>query len=379
MGAGASAEALSASTALLDALECDGGDDAATAALIRSDKRFDPRFKTSIMHHEEGGWTLLHVACSERVRGEHPLSAKALISRGCRVNAHTPVGNSCFTMVHNSRPYGYANWTPLMFAARNGRTETMKVLLKAKAKINSRANDGGNALHIAAAHLQTEAARLLIASGVDTQQRSGIVRQMSEAFPEGPPEGGAPGAAPAPQGGRPTTASSVGSVVEFVDRPLTAGSSSTRPFTAESRPGTGRSSLRTPGAQVARQYGVGLTPLDVVCGVEENATEAQDEVEYSLVGFAVLGQIKDEMDVAASLRKLLSEVPGAESPLERHAERRPQVAPPGGGIEEVERPMTAGSVEFAPRPSTAENFPLAASPTLSLEQRPAARAKGVAV
>ena len=54
--------------------------------------------------------------------------------------------------------------TPLMLAARYGRTETMAVLLRAKANVNARAGDGGNALHIAAAHLQLEA-RVKLADG----------------------------------------------------------------------------------------------------------------------------------------------------------------------------------------------------------------------
>ena len=67
-----------------------------------------------------------------------------------------------------------------MFAAQNGRVETMKALVEGRADINARSGDGGTALHVAAAHLQLEAAKVLIDSGIDGTITSGVEIAQTE-------------------------------------------------------------------------------------------------------------------------------------------------------------------------------------------------------
>jgi hypothetical protein len=68
--------------------------------------------------------------------------------------------------------------TPLMVAARNGRTDVLKVLIQRGADVNAkwRAYDSGdgqwNALHIAASRGQVGAAQLLIAAGTEVNAKT---------------------------------------------------------------------------------------------------------------------------------------------------------------------------------------------------------------
>ena len=59
-------------------------------------------------------------------------------------------------------------WTPLMYAARNGRVEVIKLMIERypKQNLNRRNNKNETALAIAIAHNQTEVVEILKAAGV---------------------------------------------------------------------------------------------------------------------------------------------------------------------------------------------------------------------
>ncbi len=68
-----------------------------------------------------------------------------------------------------------SGWAPLHYSVMNGRTEIVRMLIDAGAKLNVQSNIGYTPLHRAAINGQVEIARLLIDAGayVDVQDKSG--------------------------------------------------------------------------------------------------------------------------------------------------------------------------------------------------------------
>ena len=137
----------------------------------------------------------------------------------------------------------------------------MRALIEGKADVNARAGDGGTALHVAAAHLQRESARLLLDCGADRSIRT---------EPEHPgPAGGAED----------------GDSDDLGERP---------------------SDERADSGPPPAQYGGGLTAAGVATATRDAATLAQEAVEYSLEGFSTAGQMKNELDLAEALADQLA-------------------------------------------------------------------------
>jgi len=133
----------------------------------------------------------------------------------------------------------------------------MRALIEGKADVNARAGDGGTALHVAAAHLQRESARLLLDCGADRSIRT-------EPEDPGPEDGDSD---------------------DLSERP---------------------SDERADSGPPPAQYGGGLTAAGVATATRDAATLAQEAVEYSLEGFSTAGQMKNELDLAEALADQLA-------------------------------------------------------------------------
>ena len=170
--------------------------------------------------------------------------------------------------------------TPLMFCAQNGRVETMRALLQGQSDVNMRSGDGGTALHVAAAHLQLQAARLLVDSGIDGTITSGV---EEEAQPR--------------RRKKKKKKTTVQDPDTEADQPDVDGAD------AEQTP-----PRPSPGAAGPAQYAAGLTAAQVAAATRDAAVLAQEQVEFSLEGFAICGQMKDEVDLAEEMYQLLSTI-----------------------------------------------------------------------
>lgn len=81
-------------------------------------------------------------------------------------------------------PLGF---TPLMYAALNERTETVKLLLSSGADVNYRSNDGFTVLHIAAAkNTGQEIIRLLLKAGADPRIKTSFGLSVHDAILRNP-------------------------------------------------------------------------------------------------------------------------------------------------------------------------------------------------
>jgi hypothetical protein len=163
-----------------------------------------------------------------------------------------------------------------MFAAQNGRVETIQALLEGRADINARSGDGGTALHVAAAHLQLEAARLLVDSGIDGTITSGVEVSQSQRHKKKKKKKNEKSASPR---------------VGEQDR-------------AEEKDDVEQAPQSS--ANESAQYGSGLTAAQVAAATRDAAVLAQDYVDFSLEGFALCGKMKDEVDLAEEMYQLLS-------------------------------------------------------------------------
>lgn len=155
----------------------------------------------------------------------------------------------------------------------------MKALLQGNADINVRSGDGGTALHVAAAHLQLEAARLLVDSGIDGTITSGVETTL-------------------PQRKRKQRRK------KQSESPWAGEEDSDEEKDGEDD----EEQAPQPRATAAgpAQYGTGLTAAQVVAETRNAALLAQDLVEYSLEGFEICGKMKDEVDLAEEIYQLLS-------------------------------------------------------------------------
>ena len=182
------------------------------------------------------------------------------------------------------------NSTPLMFAAQNGRVETMKALVEGRADINARSGDGGTALHVAAAHLQLEAAKVLIDSGIDGTITSGVEiaqterekrRKRKKKKEEDKKKNGV-----SPRDGKQNRDGE-----DDVDDADDEDDGEQAPQFS---------------SKESAQYGSGMTAAQVAAATRDAAVVAQDLVEFSLDGFALCGRMKDEADLAEEIYQLLS-------------------------------------------------------------------------
>lgn len=162
-----------------------------------------------------------------------------------------------------------------MFAAQHGRVETMQALLEGRADINARSGDGGTALHVAAAHLQLEAARLLVDSGIDGTITSGVEASQPQRHKKKQKKNTKKSASP-----RVGEQDSAEEVDDVEQAPQSSANES--------------------------QYGSGLTAAQVAAATRDAAVLAQDYVDFSLEGFALCGKMKDEVDLAEEMYQLLS-------------------------------------------------------------------------
>jgi hypothetical protein len=183
------------------------------------------------------------------------------------------------------------NSTPLMFAAQNGRVETIKALVEGRADVNARSGDGGTALHVAAAHLQLEAVKVLIEGGIDGTITSGIEvmetqrdkRRKRKKKKKNKKRG---------TGGKQNSDGEKDDEDGEDDED-------------EDDADHGEQAAQL-GAKESAQYGSGLTAAQVAAATRDAAILAQDHVDFSLEGFALCGRMKDEADLAEEIYQVLS-------------------------------------------------------------------------
>jgi len=96
----------------------------------------------------------LDVELREQASGDSVSLVEALFFAGADVNSK-----------------GINNWTPLHYAARFGRTDVVKFLLKARASVHAIDEDGDTPLHIAAQWGKTDVVKVLLTAkaGVNTE------------------------------------------------------------------------------------------------------------------------------------------------------------------------------------------------------------------
>jgi len=134
--------------------------------------------------------TYQQTALMVAVRENHPDIVKLLIARGASVNARTRVGRAPAWVLPNSQPgFGHGigivrggspdrgrrgpipgGMTPLMYAARDGRADTVRMLLDAGAEINARDANDITPLITAIGNNHPEVATYLIDRGADVNK-----------------------------------------------------------------------------------------------------------------------------------------------------------------------------------------------------------------
>ena len=123
--------------------------------------------KVDVNAHESSyGETALMWAAAEN----HPEAARLLIAHGAEVNARSklmgyPKDRFGLEGVISVLPHG--NWTPLMYAARQGALAAARVLVEAGAGMNLTDPDGTTALVLAIINDHYDSARLLVEKGAD--------------------------------------------------------------------------------------------------------------------------------------------------------------------------------------------------------------------
>ena len=125
------------------------------------------RFKADVNAAESAyGETALMWAAAEN----HAEAAQLLIEHGAEINARSqlmsyPKDRFGLEGVISVLPHG--QWTPLMYAARQGSLGALRVLVKARADLNLSDPDGTTALVFAIINSHYDAARLLVEAGAN--------------------------------------------------------------------------------------------------------------------------------------------------------------------------------------------------------------------
>jgi ankyrin repeat protein len=119
------------------------------------------------------GQTALMVAIAEN----HPQAARVLLDRGADVNARTNIVQTPPATAGNlqgigraqnrEKPVPQGGMTPLLYAARDGRTDIARMLLAAGANLNQAEANGESPLLVAINNGQTELAQFLLNQGAD--------------------------------------------------------------------------------------------------------------------------------------------------------------------------------------------------------------------
>ncbi len=173
---------INGNAAMVDTLLKAGGDPAASAAvaagetiLMTAARAGNPAVMRLLLAHSKAnvnaresayGETALMWAAAEN----HAEAAQLLIEHGADVNARSqlmtyPKDRFGLEGVISVLPHG--QWTPLMYAARQGSLGVLRVLAKAGAELNLSDPDGTTALVFAIINSHYDAARLLVEAGAN--------------------------------------------------------------------------------------------------------------------------------------------------------------------------------------------------------------------
>ncbi len=115
-----------------------------------------------------GGQSALHWAAAQ----SQPAMVQLLVKHGADVNARGAVRDWQRRVTAEGRPknMNHGGFTPLLFAAREGCIDCVKILLKAKADINLPDPDGMTPLNLAITNMRFDLAAVLIEAGADVNK-----------------------------------------------------------------------------------------------------------------------------------------------------------------------------------------------------------------
>ena len=129
-----------------------------------------------------GGQTALMFAITEN----HPEAVRVLLDHGADVNARTTLVETPPATTGNlqgigraqnrEKPVPQGEMTPLLYAARDGRTGIARMLLTAGAKVNQAEANGESPLLVAVNNGQIELAQVLLEQGADPNATDGFGR-----------------------------------------------------------------------------------------------------------------------------------------------------------------------------------------------------------
>jgi uncharacterized protein len=130
---------------------------------------------------DAGGNTLLILAA----RDGHLSTVDLLIKRKAKVSARNFAGDSALMMavlkgemavakrlLEAGAPVNQSGWTPLMYAAYEGRADMVELLLARGAEVNARSPNLSTPLMLAARNGHMEAVRLLLKAGAETELKN---------------------------------------------------------------------------------------------------------------------------------------------------------------------------------------------------------------
>jgi ankyrin repeat protein len=125
----------------------------------------------NINEQDEVGYTALMGLCDgpdrDKEVGNEEI-AKFLIEKGCNIHAIGTMGQKILWLTGEVRDTGDYGWNALMLASKNGRYNTVKMLLERGADINATSQRGYTALSIALQNNYVEIANLLKGNSIKT-------------------------------------------------------------------------------------------------------------------------------------------------------------------------------------------------------------------